>query len=120
MGMLIRYYKDYRKEGLIHPKLVTEETVAYRKRCDVFQDFIGDYLEKTGDVKDSITVMDLHNGMRSWYKSNYDGKCPNTKDLRNYLQHRMTTYDKKKDSLTCYKLKELNNEEVIGDLTNLG
>ena len=120
MGMLIKYYQKYRKNGLVHPKLVTQHTADYRKRCDVFQDFIGDYLEKTDSAKDSISIMNLHEGMRSWYRANYDGKCPNTKDLRNYMQHRMSTFNGKTDSLTCYKLKTNDNEDALDELANIG
>jgi P4 family phage/plasmid primase-like protien len=119
MGMLIKYYKKYREGGLIHPKLVTQETANYRKRCDVFQDFIGDYLEKTDEPKDTISIMDLHQGMRDWYKANYDGKCPNAKDLRNYIQHRMPTYGGKTDSLTCYKLKTNETDDRLDELINI-
>ena len=119
MGILIEYYQKYKKEGLIHPKLVTEHTAAYRKRCDVYQDFIGDYLEKSNNPKDTITILHLHEGMRSWYRANYDGKCPNTKDLRAYIQQRMPTYVGKTDSLTCYKIKTNDNEDTMDELANI-
>lgn len=118
MSMLIKYYKKYRTDGLIHPKLVTQETANYRKRCDVFQDFIGDYLEKTEDPKDSINTIALYQNMKNWYRSNYEGRCPNTKDLRNYMQHRMPTYNSKTDSLTCYRIKT-HEEETMDELINL-
>ena len=115
MGMLLKYYRKYRANGLVHPKLVTRETANYRKRCDIYQDFIGDYLEKTDNVKDSISVTDIHEGMRSWYRNNYDGKCPNTKELRNYVLHKMSTYDRKTDSLTYYKIKGAK-DDYLGEL----
>ena len=116
MCMLIKYYKKYKENGLVHPKLVTKYTADYRKRCDVFQDFIGDYLQKTDNPKDTISVMNLHEGMRSWHRANYEGKCPNTKDLRNYMLHRMPTYSGKIDSLTCYKIKTNDNEDALDEL----
>ncbi|BCS82951.1 D5-ATPase-helicase [Cotonvirus japonicus] len=119
MCMLIKYYKKYKRDGLIHPKLVTQHTAEYRKRCDVFQDFITDYLQRTEDPKDSVSVRDLHENMRTWYRTNYDGKCPNAKELRNYIQHRMPTYVKKNDSLTCYKIKSSENEETLHNLLNV-
>ena len=121
MSMLLKYYKKYRTGGLIHPKLVTEETKKYRKRCDVFQDFIGDYLEKSGEAKHTINIASLHDGMRSWYRANYDGKCPNTKELRNYMTHRMTTvFNTKTDSLIGYKLKSNGDEDgMLNELENL-
>lgn len=120
MSILIKYYQKYRKNGLIHPKPVTQHTAEYRKRCDLFQNFIGDYLEKTDDVKDSISIPNLYDGMKSWYKHNYDGKCPNTKDLRTYIQQRLATYNGKTDSLTCYKIKTGDNEDTVGKLEEIG
>ena len=118
MCMLIKYYREYQKHGLSHPKLVTQHTANYRKKCDVFQDFIGDYLVQVEDAKKTIPVSDLHGYMRGWYRSNYDGKCPSTKDLRNYIQHRMPTYNKQTDSLTCYTIKTDENaiEENLDDI----
>ena len=47
MGILLEYYAKYRKAGfLTHPRAVMKETESYRKRCDVFQDFLGDYVDK--------------------------------------------------------------------------
>ena len=116
MGMLINYYRKYKKGGLIHPKLVTQETAKYRKRCDIFQDFIGDYLEKTNSEKDSISVQNLHEAMRSWYRANYDGKCPTTKDLRSYLQQRISSYNPKNDSLMNYRIKTGDNDDMMDEL----
>lgn len=116
MGMLLKYYRKYRLEGLIHPKLVTTHTQEYRKRCDVFQDFLGDLLEKTNDPQHSISTLNLHDSMRSWYRANYEGKCPNTKDLRNYLQKRLDCYVARTDSIVGYRIKQGHNEEIVDDL----
>jgi len=105
MGMLIQYYRKYKREGLVHPKLVLEYTMEYRKRCDIFQDFLGEYVEKSQQESDTITVTCLHEGMRTWYRSNYDGKCPSTKELRNYLAQRFPTFNKRTDMLTFYRLR---------------
>ena len=34
MGMLINYHKKYKANGLVHPKLVTDYVIEYRKKCD--------------------------------------------------------------------------------------
>ena len=120
MGMLIKSYKEYKLHGLVHPKLVTQETANYRKKCDIYQDFICDYLEKTEDPKDKpIAITELHEGMRAWYRNNYDGKCPNTKELRQYLLHKMPSFDSKTDSLAKYKVKESETNNTIDELDDL-
>ncbi len=120
MAKLINYYRKYKKHGLVHPKLVTQETAKYRKSCDVFQDFIGDYLEKTDDPKDSINIIALYQNMKNWYRANYEGRSPNAKELRNYMQQRMTTtFNTKTDSLTCYRIRTME-VETIDELADLG
>lgn len=121
MSKLIKYYKAYKDPktgGLIHPKIVVQKTKAYRKKCDVFQDFIGDTLDPAKDAKSGISISALHDSMRTWYRANYDGKCPATKDMRNYMQHRMPTYDPKQDMLMGYCIKQPNND-IDDDLGTL-
>lgn len=121
MAKLINYYKKYRTNGLIHPKLVTKYTQDWHKECDVFQNFIGDYLEKTaGNTKNSLSIMTLHKGMKCWYKATHDGKCPNIEELRDYMLHRMTSlFNSKTDSLIGYKLKINYYDGILDELTNL-
>ncbi len=35
MGMLIQCHKDYKKQGLIYPKVVVEEIITYHTKCSV-------------------------------------------------------------------------------------
>jgi P4 family phage/plasmid primase-like protien len=119
MSMLIIAYKDYLREGLKHPKAVLRETKNYQKKCDIYQDYITDCLERTDKVKDTISVMNMHDMMKKWYKSNYDGKCPNAKDLRNYLEKRTDNYSKKRDMFVGYKIKTLDANADVNDLDEM-
>jgi P4 family phage/plasmid primase-like protien len=116
MWLLIKYHKLYREEGLIHPPLVTKETDLYRAKCDIFQDFINDYLEKTDKQHHVMSIIELHDGMRTWHKNNYDGKCSNTKELREYIKQRMANmFDERKDVLKGYRVKKDDN--VDGEMS---
>lgn len=117
MGMLIENYRNYRRDGLVHPKEVTKESDTYRKKCDVYQDFIGDVLDKTNNDKDVLTISELHNLMRSWFKTNYSGKCPNTKDLRAYIEKRVHGYNRASDALTGYQVRG-HKDEATDDVKN--
>ena len=119
MSMLITAYAGYLKNGLIHPKTVTRYTTEYQKTCDVYSDFITDTLEQTKSSKDAISVMNLHDLMKKWYKSNYDGKCPNAKELRNYLEKRTEFYTKKNDLFVSHKIKSLDNTAVNDELDDM-
>jgi hypothetical protein len=113
--MLLKYYKKYKAEGLVHPKLVTEQTDNYRRKCDIYQDFLDDTLIKTGDIQHKMAIPDLYVSMRTWYRSNHEGRCPNVKELRNYLTHRVSSYNPKIDILCGYRLKT-DTDGVMGDL----
>jgi P4 family phage/plasmid primase-like protien len=121
MSILIKYYNDvYMKKGLIHPRAVTKYTSAYRRRCDVYQDFINDWLEPTDNEEDNVSLAKLSEAMRSWHKTNYSGKPPSMKDLRDYMQRKMhDAYNSKKDALFGYKFKIGDNEESIDELAQM-
>jgi len=108
MGKLIIFYQKYKKNGLMHPPLVLQKTNEYRKRCDVFQDFMSDYLDKTGSPHHIMSIANLHENMKVWHKSNYDGKCPNAKDLRSYVKTRTDSYNDNKDCIIGYTVKSLD------------
>jgi thiol-disulfide isomerase/thioredoxin len=116
MSMMLKYYKKYKGDIIIHPKIVTQWTTNYCKHCDIFQDFLEDYLEKTNEQKDAIRIVDLHEEMKNWYKVNYDGKCPNRTELRNYIQQKILTYCKESDLLKCFKFKTNNNDDIFDKL----
>jgi len=111
MGMLINYYREYKKSGLTHPPLVTKYTDNYRKACDIYQDFMSDMVEKVDDEKLFITVKDLYESMRGWIKFNAGGKCPSPKDLRTYLHNKVAGFNKINDSLYGYIIKGDNISE---------
>jgi P4 family phage/plasmid primase-like protien len=120
MGLLIQYYLKYKKTGLKHPQSVIKETMGYRKRCDVFQDFIGDYLDKTNKNTDKITIANLAAGMKTWYKSNYDDKCPSGKELRAYIEQKIgDNYNKSSDSLIGYVVKITEEEDTVSTLADM-
>lgn len=120
MAILLNYYQKYLKNGLVHPKLVLKYTNEYKKRCDVYQDFMGDCLVKTGEDKHELGMMNVHDLMKRWYKSNYDGKCPNQKELRLYIKNRTDSYNEKTDSLRGYEVNKLSATGTHDKLGNIG
>jgi P4 family phage/plasmid primase-like protien len=118
MAMLIIHHRIYKREGIILSGLIMKSSTEYRNTCDIYKNFIDDYLEKTDNINSMININLLYSNMRSWYKNNYDGKCPQKIDLRIYIQTKLeNNYDKSKDSLTGYKIKPWDND--IDELDNL-
>jgi phage/plasmid-associated DNA primase len=106
MYMLIEAHKEYLIHGLVEPEEVTRATNTYREQCDIYKNFIKHSLEKTSKIQDGISLLTLHNLMKSWYKSAYDGECPDMEKLGNYLKN-MSHYDKTHDILHGYRIKTL-------------
>jgi P4 family phage/plasmid primase-like protien len=112
--------KVLNKKGLVHPKIVTQRTDAYRKKCDIYQDFIYDSLKPTSKTTDIITFKDLYNCMKEWYKNNCDGRPPFAKEMREYFKQRMgNCFDQQKDCLTGYTVKGADLQ-FCDDLENIG
>jgi len=108
MSMLLEYYKDYLQYGLVCPKIVIESTRTYRNKCNPYHDFITEYLNKTDNDSDIVSIKDFYILMKQWHKNNYDGKCPTMKDFRHYLEIGFDNYDKKNDILFGYKISVSN------------
>lgn len=80
----------------------------------MLQEFIWDYLERTGDNTDVISVTELYQGMRSWYQANYSysARCPVVKKLRNYLINNISSYRANIDSLVGYRIRIYDMDEI--------
>jgi P4 family phage/plasmid primase-like protien len=119
VGLLLVHFRKYYQDtmeggpGFRHPKAVTQATNDYRRTCDLYQDFIADYLTKTEDEKDIVTVNSMHQGLRAWFKNNYPGTCPNKKELKEYLLQRLAQfYVKNGEYLKSYKIKDTSDPDI--------
>lgn len=118
MAILIKHYKMYKKEGIKHPKEVRKATEEYRKKCDVFQDFIGDYLQRTEEEK-ALSILTLFTCLKRWYRAHHtDNRCPNYNAMKEYFKRRVEGYDQKTNMLYGWELK-VDNEEVDEQLKSL-
>lgn len=120
MSMLLDCYeKQYLVHGIQHPKVVLESSEKYRQLCDPYFHFISDNLEGTRNDNDVINIEDLFELMKRWYKLNYKTKCPNRKELINYLYERKYIRSSRDLTLFGYKLKNLPNNAHISPLSDI-
>jgi phage/plasmid-associated DNA primase len=91
VSILIEYYRRYVDEGLIEPAAITNYTMEYQKRCDVFLEFVQSYVIPTEDRRDIVRVSEVYGSFKEWYRQNEPdmSKLPNSKDLRDYVNTRM-------------------------------
>lgn len=120
--ILLKYYRIYKVNGLIPPEEVMKYTDEYRRRCDVYQDFIGDCLTKTENKADIIKIPELHQHLRLWFKTTgVDGKCPSTKELSEYFNKKTDYYVKKNkmEYIIYHKFRTDDDDDIIDELENV-
>ena len=114
MSELIKYHRKYRKHGLNHPITVTKYTDEYQKSCDVYRDFLDDHIERTNNKKEFVTLKTLFSHLRDWYRANYTGTPPNSKQLREYVSNRVDGFQSKKNAIFGYRIKDDSDDEYEG------
>lgn len=122
MSMLIHCFNKYKSFNeyewmkpkmhtmIVRPELVIQATQKYQKECDIFQNFIDEYLEKTEDSKDMISCHTLYSAFNHWFRENYSQRPDkNTRDLKGFMQRKMPTYDSWTNHLTSYRIKQCDD-----------
>ena len=84
--VLIQYYKKYKKEGIEKPQAVIEKTNHYRTNNDIYQQFVDQVLELTGDDTDYVALTDLFVEFKHWHKDAYPSwRCPHRQDVEDEM-----------------------------------
>ena len=106
MGLLLNYYKKYKKNGLNVPEDVNKFTQAYQRNCDIYIEFLDETIEE-GNEDDIISIGDLHDDFKFWYTDNYNStKYPTKRDFKKYLEKRFKEKVKNLKELIGFKYKE--------------
>ena len=87
---LVEIYKTYRVEGLTAPPKVCKYTDDYQKKSDLFQQFIKERLEKTKSKKDFVSLNDMYDEFKAWFKESHtDKRCANKNDFREEIEEKI-------------------------------
>lgn len=115
MSILIPYYKKYCDEGLTEPAAVMHYTLEYQKRCDVYLEFVNNYIVATEDRRDILRLSEIYQSFKEWFKQNEAdlSKLPNSKDLREYINVKIAKGSH--NAWKGYRLKALGEEEISDD-----
>ena len=73
--------------GLVATKKVLQYTQKYKNDNDYYSNFVDEYIEEK--EKGKIKWADLRDTFIEWYKSNYDTKIPNIKDIKIYFEDKV-------------------------------
>jgi len=85
------YYPLYNKPkeqggGLQEPEEVTKYTNNYKKKTDVYMEFLDEYIKKTDDLGDEENVDIIYKYFKGWHRSSYDEKAPVKNEFVDYLK----------------------------------
>jgi P4 family phage/plasmid primase-like protien len=121
MGMLIEYYKLYKKEGNREPSEVMKFTEEYKKNSSFLEQWFNENFEKTNSEEDYISSNEVYEK----FKNDTGENISNVKFCKNFMskfkieKKQKRTRDEMGGSsvIKCYiKLKyksdEMNNDEV--------
>lgn len=105
MFILVKYYKEYVANGVKVPQIVESSTAKYKYNSNPFRNFIADTLDETDDLSNIISLSVILDLFKTWYKSNYNYKCPTRMEFIQYLK-KWTRYDSKYHMLRGYVVKK--------------
>ena len=87
---LVEIYKKYRTEGLHASSKVCKYTEEYQKKSDLFQQFVKEKLNKTTSKKDFISLNDMYDEFKAWFKESHtDKRCPNKNDFKEEIEEKI-------------------------------
>lgn len=102
---LIEVYKRYKEEGLKAPSKVLKYTEEYQKKSDLFQQFVKERLEKTKSKKDFVSLNDMYDEFKAWFKESHtDKRCANKNDFKEEMEDKLGLITSK-GGWKYYKLK---------------
>lgn len=85
MWLLINYLKQYKRHGIVEPTEVSLASVEYKKRSDGFMQFLDDNFTFTNNDRDRISIQEIYEAFRMWFRNTNSGPTPNKQDLLDYL-----------------------------------
>lgn len=108
MGLLIdKYYKSYRKHGIIVPDEIIKHTKNYQKECDKYSLFVADVLVETKNHMDKIDITELHDEYKFWHEqNNNDNKFMSKTEFRKYLTKKFGRKNVKSSHLQGYTINK--------------
>ena len=102
--LLIEYYKEYKREGLVEPKCVINATKDYRRANDNISDFILDKIKD--DEYSTCKLEDTYKIFCSWWRDSVDKNVPKKMDFKKSIEKKWGVYN----ALTGWKGKRVVTE----------
>ena len=112
IGLLLKYYEKYRRDGLIIPESVVRFTKEYQKGMDQYHEFIDAKLLYTGKKEDRIELNEVYQVFTQWFEENVQThKVPSRRELKTYLEKKYTRQSVSPSFLVHFQWKEIDPDE---------
>jgi len=89
MSLLVEYYKKYKLHGLKDPPDVIAKTLAYKNYNNMYEEYLKENI--IHDPACCISITNLYEHFKPWYKEEYDVKPPTKKEFKNYISKKYST-----------------------------
>ena len=116
MSILIRYYKNYKTNGLQEPEAVKAYTKKYKEKSDYYSEFINEFVEETNNSSDAIKLNDIYCDFKNWFKECHGNqtKCPPRLNFKEQLEKKFGPYNTTV-GWRGYKKKYSDDEDEIDE-----
>jgi putative DNA primase/helicase len=114
MWLLLQYLAKYKKNGISEPMLVLNASKAYKKKSDMYFQFIDETFEQTGNESDKFAISQMYEGFKMWWKNSIGtGSMPIKNDLLDYISSNTKIHKLNK---THFNKLILKNQEEFQDM----
>lgn len=93
MSLLIHYYSNYKlihHKKIIEPIDVSEYTRQYRSSCDIYEEFVNDFIIDTENETDKLSYTQIVDALSHWGKQTGNiTKLPKKNDMKKQLENKL-------------------------------
>ena len=73
--LMVQWFPTYAEDGLERPKEMIQATDDYWERTDIYKQFVADCIVKDDDVSSKVSVSELFEEFKLWYKDVFNKFC---------------------------------------------
>jgi P4 family phage/plasmid primase-like protien len=93
MSILIKKYRvmmDTRGGIIVEPPDVMVSTKSYRSSCDLYEEFLEEYVQSSELASDRLDFKDLHTAIQAWNREYYKGRSlPKRADIKKQMEAKL-------------------------------
>lgn len=110
MWLLVWYLKRYKKGGVRDPESVSKASMDYKKKSDMYLQFMDDNFETTNKDTDRLSAQEMYDAFKMWWRNMNTTTVPSKTDFMEYMN--ANTKLKRSGKQTFVGLKYMRQEEL--------